>query len=85
MTEIHIKLDPDKVTLWDMEQFEGDGKRRWTWIVDLLSRMAHDEHGVPLPYEDAKSEIRKLTLPQANHYVQQLLESASVPKVTDTA
>lgn len=85
MTTIHVKLDPDKVTLWDMEQFEGDRSRRWTWTIDLLSRMAHDEYGVPIPYEDAKREIRKLTLAEANAYVEQLLESASVPKANGTA
>lgn len=84
MNELHFRLDPDRITIDDMIHFETH-ERSWEWIAGMLARMARDEHGVPLAYDDAIVLVRRLTLPQANQAIQQIFEQVSLPKVSDTA
>lgn len=81
MTDLHLKLDSELLTLEDMENFEAK-RVSWTWVASILARMARDEHGVPLPHDDAMAIVRQLTLPEANRAVEQLLESVTVPKAS---
>lgn len=81
MTDLHLKLDAELLTLEDMENFEAK-RVSWTWVTNILARMARDEYGVPLPHDDAMAIVRQLTLPEANRAVEQLLESVTVPKAS---
>lgn len=83
MSELHLRLDAERITLDDMIHFETK-QQSWAWIAGLLARMARDEHGVPLPHDDAMALVRQLTITEANQAMQSLLESVAVPKATDS-
>jgi len=85
MTEIHIKLDPNKLTLWDMEKHASRDADFYPWAIDFLSRLACNADGEPIPYEEAKSKVRSLTPKEAIAKIEEAFAAITVPKVTDTA
>lgn len=87
MTTFHIKPDSDCITVGDLIRLES-GDSSMVFIVELLSRMARDEYGVPLPQAEAETLLRGLTLTQLRQHMTALtatLEITTVPKASDTA
>jgi hypothetical protein len=80
MTAIHIRPDPDCITVDDLIRLES-GDTNMAFIVSLLSRMARDEYGVPLPPAEAETLIRGLTLTQLRQHMGALTEALDVTAV----
>lgn len=81
---IHVKPDPDIITVNDLIQLQS-GDTSVEFLVSLLAKMARDEYGVPLPHEDAERYLRGLSLTEFRRLVESLgqtLELETVPKAT---
>lgn len=81
---IHVKPDPDIITVNDLIQLQS-GDTKIDFLVDLLARMARDEYGVPLPAADAEKCLRTLSLTEFRGLVERLTETIggeTVPKAS---
>lgn len=63
MAELRILVDMDVLTVDDLITLE-DAKIRG--LRDVLARLAVDDNDRPLPFEDAKALVGKLTVRQLN-------------------
>lgn len=82
MSELHLKLDSNLITLEDTLRAESK-EFTWPWVARLLARMAIDDQGKPMEYDDAIAIIGKLTLAEASEWLNRLLETQTVPKVSE--
>ena len=85
MAELRILADPDILTVADMISLEAGS---FIGIRDVFARLAVDAKDQPLPFEEAKVLVDKLTLRQLRTQAESLstrIRDVAVPPVKGSA
>jgi hypothetical protein len=93
MTTIRVRIDPDSITLDDMEAIEAlqDTANSWIKMKLMLQRFLVDEQNQPLPEADAAQLVGKLSITQAKTAMDQfrqamdLLSAEALPNATGSS